>query len=221
MSTKSVSRRDFLKIGCLTTAATGLAAFGIGAAVPDIDQTPIDMPTFAYEEGTIANRVLVVYASATGSTVEVAATIGEAISAHGISTNVKPIQENPPIEDYQAVLIGSAVQYGKWLPEAVDFIKKNQQALRGIPVALFCVHITNLGNDETSRQNRLAFMHEVRPLVQAVDEGYFAGRFNRRGAALLLPGLLARFVPTIDLRNWKKIRAWADGVYPKLFQQTY
>ena len=218
MSTKSVSRRDFLKIGCLTTTATGLAAFGIGVAATDIDQTPIDMPTFAYGEKDMPNRILVAYASATGSTVEVAAAIGEAVNAHGVAVDIKPMQGNLQIEGYQTVLIGSAVQYGNWLPEAVDFVKKNQQALSRIPVALFCVHITNLGNDENSRQNRLTFMNEIRSLVNAVDEGYFAGRFNRRGAILLLPGLLARFVPTIDLRNWKKIHAWTDKVYPQLFQ---
>jgi menaquinone-dependent protoporphyrinogen oxidase len=166
------------------------------------------------------NRVLVTYASATGSTVDIAAAIGETLGASGVSVDVKPIQEKPQISGYQAVLIGSAVHHGNWLPEAVNFVKTNQQALNRVPVALFCVHIQNLGDDETSRQNRLAYLNAVRPLLQPVAEGFFAGRFDRRGAALLLPGLLARLVPTLDFRNWENVRAWADSLHPLLLQQT-
>lgn len=220
MTTKPVSRRDFLKIGCFATATTGLAALGVGAVISDIDETPIEMPSFTYGEGDMPARILVAYATATGSTVEVAAAMGETLSAHGISVDVKPIREGLQVEGYRAVMIGSAVQHGNWLPQAVDFVKKNQDALSNIPVALFCVHITNLGDDPASCQNRLTFLNRVRPLVAAVDEGYFAGRFNRRGAALMMPAFWARFIPTMDFRNWKKIRAWADNLYPLLIKQV-
>ena len=161
-------------------------------------------------------RILIAYATCTGSTVEVASTIGETFGKNGVSVEVKPIQDVTQIEDYQAVLIGSAVQYGNWLPEAVEFIHTNQQFLNQLPVALFCVHIRNTANDPESRQNRLAYLNQVRPLVKPVSEGFFAGRFDRRGAALLLPKWAAPFVPTIDLRKWEKMRAWAATVQPLL-----
>ena len=146
--------------------------------------------------------------------------IGETLSSNGLSVDVKPIQENPQIKDYQAVLLGSAVRHGNWLPEAVDFVKANQGALNNLPLALFTVHITNLGNDPASIQNRKAFLNQVRPLLQPVDEAFFAGKFDRRGAALLLPGLLAHFVPTMDFRNFKKVRAWAESIRPQLVKQV-
>jgi menaquinone-dependent protoporphyrinogen oxidase len=160
------------------------------------------------------NRVLIAYATYAGSTVEIAAALGETLGARGFSVDVKPIQEKPQVDEYQAVLIGSAVHHGNWLPEAIDFVKANQPALNHMPVALFCVHIQNLGNDEPSRQRRLAYLNEVRPLVQPINEGFFAGCFNRRGATRLLPGWLAHLVPNIDLRNWETIRAWATNVSP-------
>ena len=55
-----------------------------------------------------------------------------------------------------------------------------------------------------------------RTLLEPAVEGYFAGRFNRRGAALLLPSVIARFVPTLDFRNWEKIHSWAKNLYPQL-----
>jgi menaquinone-dependent protoporphyrinogen oxidase len=191
-----------------------LTICGASALAPD--PPPVQLSSFTYGDATMNNRVLIAYATYAGSTIEVAAAIGETVGARGFSVDVKPIQEKPPVDGYQAVLIGSAVQRGNWLPEAIDFVKANQPALQRVPVALFCVHIQNLGNDETSRQKRLAYLNEVRPLLQPVDEGFFAGRFNRRGAALLLPGWLARLVPNIDLRNWETIRAWATSLSPRL-----
>jgi menaquinone-dependent protoporphyrinogen oxidase len=136
---------------------------------------------------------------------------------------VEPIAKNPHVDgnaDYQAVLIGSAVQHGRWLPEAVEFVQANQAAFAHLPVALFSVHIRNTGDYAESRQNRLAYVDEVRALVQPVAEGFFGGRFDRRGAALLLPGLVARFVPTMDLRNWDKVHAWAESVRPLITEKV-
>jgi menaquinone-dependent protoporphyrinogen oxidase len=217
-SANSISHRSFLKAGCLGMAAVGVATCGISAAVPR--QTPVHLQSFTFGENTMSNRILIAYASANRSTIEVAAAIGEALNQHGCAVDVRPIQDNPSIVGYQAVLIGSAVQYGSWLPTAIEFVRANQQSLLQIPVALFCVHIQNLGDDETSRRNRLAYLDPVRDLIDPVQEGYFAGKFDRRGAALLLPGLVARFVPTIDLRNWAKIRTWAEGLPPLLLQPS-
>jgi len=210
VSPKPISRRRFLKVGCLTGAAVGLTICGATALAPD--PPPVQLSSYIYGEVTMNNRVLIAYATYAGSTVEVAAAIGEMLGARGFSVDVKPIQDKPPVDKYQAVLIGSAIQHGNWLPEAIDFVKANQPALKRMPVGLFCVHIQNLGNDETSRQKRLAYLNEVRPLLQPIDEGFFAGRFNRRGAALMLPGWLARLVPNIDLRNWETIRTWATNI---------
>jgi menaquinone-dependent protoporphyrinogen oxidase len=207
-STKSISRRRFLKVGCLTGAAVGLTICGATALAPD--PPPVQLSSYIYGEVTMNSRVLIAYATYAGSTIEVAAAIGETLGTHGFSVDVKPIQDKPPVDGYQAVLIGSAIHHGNWLPEAIDFVKVNQPALHHVPVALFCVHIQNMGNDETSRQRRLAYLNEVRPLLRPIAEGFFAGRFNRRGAVLLLPGWLARLVPNIDLRNWETIRTWAS-----------
>jgi len=216
MTQTRLSRRAFLKTGCAGVAAAGLAVCSLTALSPD--PSPIETSSFTYGGTDMNKRILVAYASRMGSTVDVAGTIGEALGMNGYTVDVKPIDEGPQVEDYQSVLVGSAVQHGKWLPEAVDFVKANQNAINQVPAALFCVHIQNLGNDHTSRQNRRAYLDEVRPLVQPAAEGFFAGKFDRRGAALLMPGLLSRFVPTLDFRNWKKMSAWAESLQPLLVQ---
>jgi menaquinone-dependent protoporphyrinogen oxidase len=216
------SRRRFLQLGGLTLATAGLTLCGVIVLAPD--PPPLYHPSFSYGgnrmNNSMNNRVLVAYASATGSTVDVAAALGETLGERGLAVDVRPITEDLQPQDYDAVLIGSAVQYGTWLPEAIKFVEENMSALDRVPVALFCVHIQNGGDDESSRRKRAAYLDAVRPLVGPVAEGFFMGRFNRRGARLMLPGWLARFVPALDFRNWTKIRAWAESTGPLLVQQT-
>jgi len=95
------------------------------------------------------------------------------------------------------------------------FIKNNRQALNRVPVALFSVHIMNLGDDEKSRRKRLAYLDAIRPLLAQSDEVFFAGRgldsadqswFNRWGYRTFTVG------PEGDCRDWKRIRGWAQTV---------
>lgn len=214
MTQTKINRRSFLKIGCVGGAAVGLTVCSVTAAAPD--PPPIELRSFSNGDVAVNKRVLIAYATYAGSTIDVAVTIGESLADQGYYVDIRPIKENPQLTGYQAVLIGSAVQHAHWLPEAINFVQTNQSALSRLPVALFCVHIQNLGDDETSRRNRLAYLDDVRSLIQPTVEGYFAGKFDRRGAALLLPGWLARFVPAMDFRNWEKIHAWAESLPPLL-----
>ncbi|MGD9093573.1 MAG: flavodoxin domain-containing protein [Anaerolineales bacterium] len=214
------NRRRFLKAGFLTVGAIGVTLYGASLVNPD--PPPPQILSYSYGAKTMKEKILVTYATYAGSTVEVAAAIGATLAADA-AVDVKPISDlTPPnnggFNGYRAVLIGSAVQYASWLPEAVEFVKANQQALARLPVALYCVHIRNTGDDETSRQNRLAYLDVVRPHIRPVAEGFFAGKFDRRGAELLLPGFLPRLVPPMDFRNWEKIRAWAQSVRPLLLE---
>jgi menaquinone-dependent protoporphyrinogen oxidase len=160
--------------------------------------------------------ILVSYATRFGSTAEIADTIAETLRAKRHTIECRPMADISSLGAYQAILLGSAVNHANWLPGAVDFVKANRDALKLVPVALFTVHIQNTGADELSRRKRLAYLDEVRPYLQPVSEAYFAGRFDRRGAAELMPRWLARIVPKIDRRNWQNIRAWASSLPPLL-----
>jgi menaquinone-dependent protoporphyrinogen oxidase len=97
------------------------------------------------------------------------------------------------------------------LPEAIEFVRRHQAELNRIPVAMFCVYISN-----PPQRIREAYLSDIRGLVPPVSEGFFAGRFDRRGAALLVPRVLSWLVPPIDRRNWNAITAWARSVVPLL-----
>ncbi len=162
-------------------------------------------------------RILVAYATRTGSTVGVAAAVGETLEEREFVVDVKPIKENPPMAGYQAVVIGSAVNGAQWLPEAVQFVRNNRSALNLVPVALFSVHIMNLGDDEKSRTKRLAYLNAVRPMLKPVNEAFFAGVGFDPNRQSWLAGLINRVFKVArdgDCRDWNAIRAWAESLNP-------
>ena len=158
-------------------------------------------------------RILVTYATRAGSTSEVAASIGVTLSQRGFAVDVKPVKDNPTPTGYQAVIMGSAIRMGNWLPEAVDYIKKNSLALNGMPIALFTVHMLNTAEDETSRAARLAYLDAVRPLLTRAEETFFAGKFDFSRLSFL-DRMISKMVKAVegDARDWNKINAWANTI---------
>jgi menaquinone-dependent protoporphyrinogen oxidase len=160
-------------------------------------------------------RVLVGYATRTGSTTGVAEVIAEEIGVRGYTVDLRPLKEKPPIAGYDAVVLGSAVNGAAWLPEAVQFAKSNAAALTAVPTTLFSVHIMNLGDDEKADRKRRAYTDTVRESVSPIAEAFFAGK----GPDKAETSLIARWAFKAfggggegDCRDWDAIRGWARKV---------
>lgn len=208
---KKISRRGFLKLAgavVVTTAACG--ALGWSATLPPKIDYPEDSFTGA---DAMSKKILVTYATRAGSTAEVAEAIGKTLSAKGAAVDVLPIKKVTDLTGYQAVVIGSAVRFGQWLPEAVKFVESNNTALSQKSTAFFAVHIMNLGEDETSRKARLAYLDPARKLITPKAEAFFAGSGNPSKLSFL-ERTIGRMVksPEGDLRDWKAINAWAESL---------
>jgi menaquinone-dependent protoporphyrinogen oxidase len=212
VSGTKLSRRRFLQIGCLSTAAVGMTFCGITATAPD--PPPVVLSSATFGEKSMNKRILIAYATFAGSTQEVAVDIGKTLGERGFAVDVIPVVEKPAVDDYRFVLIGSAVHGSHWLSEALEFVEANQAALNRVPVALFSVCLAGLAKNETALTSARDTIHgPVRALVTPAAEVLFAGKIDRRGVALGLPRWLARFFPTLDFRDWIKIRSWAQTVF--------
>jgi menaquinone-dependent protoporphyrinogen oxidase len=71
----------------------------------------------------MSNQILVAYASRAGSTAGVAEAIGQTLAESGAQVEVRPMQDVEDLAPYRAVVAGSAIQGGKWLPEAMQFMQ--------------------------------------------------------------------------------------------------
>ncbi|MGD0750935.1 MAG: flavodoxin domain-containing protein [Anaerolineales bacterium] len=171
----------------------------------------------------MTNKILITYATCTGSTVGVAEAIGKSLSEGGALVEVLPMQAVKELASYQAVVAGSAIQNQRWLPEAIQFIQMHQSELSSKPFAAFLVCMTlAMRNGEKYRPFVAEFMAPVRALVQPVSQGLFAGALDIRK----VPSASERFKFRLsvffgvwkegDHRDWEAIRAWAESLRPQL-----
>jgi menaquinone-dependent protoporphyrinogen oxidase len=166
-------------------------------------------------------RVLVAYASEFGSTREIAEVIGQTLRDTSTEVDVRQIIDVRDLAPYQAVVVGSAIYNGAWLPEAVHFVRSFEATLSCLPVAYFAVSMTMRNDTPANRRMVLEYLDPVRaltPAVQPVDIGLFGGRLQY----VNLP-LLTRFyfwlqsrLPSGDYRTWATIQDWARAIRPAL-----
>jgi len=159
----------------------------------------------------MSEKILVAYATRAGSTAEIAETIGQTLALQNGAVDVLPLEKVKSLKGYKAVVLGSAIRIGHWLPEAVRFVEQNRDSLAQMPAAFFAVHLMNLGSDEANRKARLAYLDPVRKLVTPKKEAFFAGVGDYKKVSWL-DRLLARAVkaPEGDFRDWTAVRAWAE-----------
>ena len=170
-----------------------------------------------------SQKILVAYASQTGSTAEIAEAIAKTLAESGAEVDVRRMQTVTDLSPYRAVVAGSAIQGAKWLPEAMRFLKTHRQALSQKPFAAFQVCITlGMKNAANYRQGVETWMDPVRALVRPVSEGFFAGRMDFKRLPLTFNALMLRLavsvgiLPNGDHRDWNAIRAWAQSLRPLL-----
>ena len=158
-------------------------------------------------------KVLIAYVSRAGSTQEVAQAVAEELTKRGCAVDVRPAVKVTSIEGYTAVVVGSAVRFGSWLPEAVKFVEQNRAALNNLPTAFFAMHLLNTGDDEASRAARMAYLDPARKLVKPEAEAFFSGVGDLNKVSLF-ERLIGKMVksPEGDFRDWSKIRAWAQEI---------
>lgn len=171
----------------------------------------------------MAGKILVTYASRAGATAGVAEAIGQTLTDRGIDVDVRPVQEVHDLAPYSAVVAGSAIQGGAWLPEAMQFVQKNRAALNEKRCAFFLVCMTMaMPSAEKHQQSVSTWMEPVRMLVRPVSEALFAGAFDLSKVPSLgdrlkfRVSILTGVWPTGDQRDWEAIDAWAASLPPLL-----
>lgn len=166
-------------------------------------------------------RVLVSAATMHGSTAEIAGTIGEALADEGLDVTVLPPEQVETVEEYDAVVLGSAVYAGHWLDPAQHLARRCRSARGPRDVWLFSSGpVGEPGSTLTAAMDRDPVeLSEVQAATHAHEHRMFPGRLDPRSLNLLQRAAM-RFFPRMagDFRDWSEISAWARGIARQLNQ---
>jgi menaquinone-dependent protoporphyrinogen oxidase len=175
----------------------------------------------------MTKKILVTYASRTGTTAETADVIRAILEESGAEVEVLPMQAVKDLSPYDAVIAGSAIRAARWLPEAIQFIRAHQSTLRHKPFAMYTVCITlAMVNGEQYRRGVMEWTAPVRAIVPPLSEGLFPGMidfkklpFNWETLKLRATVAMGIF-PRGDHRDWNAVRAWAESLKPMLLERV-
>ena len=165
--------------------------------------------------------VLVAYATRYGSTQEVAEAVAATLREGGLQVELQSAGEVRSVEEYQAVVLGTALYMFRLHKDARRFLTRHREALSKQPVAIFATGPFN--NDEKEWQGVRAQLDKelaMFPWLTPVAQEIFGGKFDP--AKLRFPYNLVPYLkrlPASDIRDWTAIRAWARSVADK-FRHT-
>jgi len=170
-------------------------------------------------------KILVTYASRTGSTTQIAEAIHKTLVKNGEEADLLLIENVNDLSPYHAVIIGSPIRKSQWLPEGMQFLQIHRAELARKRVATFTVCITMaMSNTELYQDAVRQWIAPVRALLHPISEGLFAGRLDFNKLPWTLDTLLLRITvafgvfPKGDHRDWNAIDAWAQDLPPLLLQ---
>ncbi|MDI2030476.1 flavodoxin domain-containing protein [Saccharopolyspora sp. TS4A08] len=158
----------------------------------------------------MGKRALVAYGSRSGATGEIAAEIGAVLSRSGFDVNVRRARNVRGVEDYDLVVLGSAVYMGRWLREARRLL--NRPELVGRDVWLFSSgpvgeQAQNGESEKWTKPERITRRGEH---IGAHEHVVFGGSVSEQGGGFLRRNMAKSIDPAFrDLRDWDEIAAWA------------
>jgi menaquinone-dependent protoporphyrinogen oxidase len=176
-------------------------------------------------------RVLVAYATRHGATRGIAERIAQTLEQSGLEVTLEPVETASPLDEYDAVVVGSAAYMGRWIDDAADFVRRNREMLASRPVWLFSSG--PVGTDTVDAKGRDVIkaaepreFAEFAGSIHPVDERVFFGAYDpdakpvglaeRLGARFMRLPAIREALPAGDFRDWPEIEAWAGGIARQL-----
>ncbi|HEX2907297.1 MAG TPA: flavodoxin domain-containing protein [Phototrophicaceae bacterium] len=169
-------------------------------------------------------NVLVGYASAHGSTAEVAEYIGKSLHQQGFKVTVANVEKVHSVDAYHLVVLGTAIHSGSWLPEMTKFINDFQESLMQRPVYFWVNCIRVLEPHGLEHVMEYYMDTDLLEKMNVQDITAFGGKldlqtvdWNERWT------LAARYDGATwpssfdgDFRDWDKMRQWCGQITKNL-----
>jgi len=155
-------------------------------------------------------KVLVSAASKYGATGEIGQAIANVLAEKGLEVTVVPPAQAGPIEQFDAVVLGSAVYLGRWMKPGRELAQRQAGALAARPVWLFSSG--PVGEPAKPADNPVNVSTILRS-TKARDHQVFAGKLVKKQLSFPERAIdSATRVQEGDFRDWDNIRAWASSI---------
>lgn len=156
---------------------------------------------------------LVIVASRHGGTREIGEVIARTLDAEGVSCSVRTPEEVRTGQDlaaYDAVIVGSPIYTGRWLPEARALIENLAEPLLERQVWLFS---SGLADAPAKASNRPAETQQRMQAVNAVGHMHFPGRLDLSVLNFAERAIIAAARGKQgDRRDMLAVKKWAQSV---------
>jgi menaquinone-dependent protoporphyrinogen oxidase len=154
-------------------------------------------------------RVLVVVASHHRATHEIGTRIAATLRAAGVQTDVVDAKLDPDPGGYDAVVLGSGVYFGRWLPSARQYVRRHATAFAELRLWTFSSGPVDDTGHVGSVEPLPSGLIDVAPLEHMT----FGGRIvTSELNAVERMVTKAVHADTADFRDWTAITNWATHI---------
>jgi len=126
-------------------------------------------------------KVLILYSTTDGHTVEICKRLTATIEQGGDSVELVNLLDGPTLEgrEFDKIVIGASIRYGKHQPAVYNFIKNNRDALEAHPNALFSVNVVARKPEKNTPETNPYLQKFLKQIDwQPQNLGVFAGKIS-------------------------------------------
>ena len=167
-------------------------------------------------------RTLVAYASADGSTAEIARRIAQRLRERGHDASDQPVRSAGSLNGVDAIVLGSAIHGRRWLDDATSFVNTHRQAVHNRPFWTFSVGMPDalpraVRKIARTEEDAIIDQLDLRPSGHRLFSGVVKPSQFPRASRIFLRLVGGRYG---DFRDWRAIDGWALEIADQLDRAT-
>lgn len=170
-------------------------------------------------------KVLILYSTTDGHTVEICKRLIATLEQRGDSAELVNLKDGSTLEgrEFDKIVIGASIRYGKHQPAVYDFIKRNQATLESHPNALFSVNVVARKPEKNTPETNPYLQKFLKQIDwQPQNLGVFAGKISYPDYGFVDKQMI-RFImwmtkgPTdtsavVEFTDWNKVEEFGQMV---------
>lgn len=165
----------------------------------------------------MVEKILVAYASRSGSTAEIAQAIGKELTTAGWVADVIEMNSVTTLSGYHGVVIGAPLYMGNLVKDVGKFVGSHKAALATVPVTAFAVGLTPVSEQVGNVDNAMACLQMALSPLKPAGTILFAGKLDPAKLGFIQRKMIEiGKIPSGDFRDWKLISAWARDLPEKM-----